>query len=559
MTVVELLALLNKQGIALSAEGGELRISAPKGSLTDELRSQLVEHKRELLELLSNKSAATAGIPRLPGAVRHDNLPLSFAQERLWFLDQLDQGSPVYNIPWAMRLRGDLDTAALQRAVDRLLKRHESLRTGFFTIRQEPAQRIADINSLPIREEQLHVADDAELAQHLTSLTHLPFDLRQPPLLRVHLLATNAREHVLLLVIHHIIADGWSMGVLMRDLADLYAAEAEHTSAAPPELNVQYADYAVWQRGELQGSKLEAELGYWRDALAGAPTLLELPTDRPRPAAPSYRGDWASAVFPLSLLQQLQALALKRGTTLYMLLLAVFNVLLWRYTRQDDLLVGTPVAGRQQTETEELLGLFVNSVVVRSTLRPEMPFAELLEAVSNTTLDALNHQELPFEKLVTEFQQDRHTGIAPIFQVMFNLQNREQELVDFAGLTSEAVVVETKTAKFDLNVLMEDRQDGLAAWFEYSTDLFRHETMVRMLQHFRLLLEAVVENPNRRLIDLTLLDAAERTRILDTWNDTRVDYPLDATLISLFEQQTERTPDAVALQFGTQTLSYARA
>ena len=374
----------------------------------------------------------------------------------------------------------------------------------------------------PSGKSSCNVGSAAELSQHLTTLTHLPFDLRQPPLLRVHLLATGTREHILLLVIHHIIADGWSMGVLMRDLAELYAAEVQHTAATLPELDIQYTDYAVWQRAELHGARLETELGYWRDALAGAPTLLELPTDHPRPAAPSYRGDWASAVFPLPLLKQLQTLALKRGTTLYMLLLAAFNVLLWRYTRQDDLLVGTPVAGRQQTETEKLLGLFVNSVIVRSKLQPEMRFTELLAAVSNTALDALNHQELPFEKLVTELQQDRHTGIAPLFQVMFNLQNREQELVNFAGLTSSAVVVETKTAKFDLNVLMEDRQDGLAAWFEYSTDLFRQETMERMLQHFRLLLEAVVAEPGASdSSNSRCWMQPRRTRILDVWNDTR--------------------------------------
>jgi amino acid adenylation domain-containing protein len=553
MTAVQLLALLTKQGITLSVDGGDLRISAPKGSLTEDLRTQLKQHKRELLEILSADSAAAADAPQLESISRNGTLPLSFAQERLWFLDQLDTGSPLYNIPSALRLQGKLDALALKAALNQLVQRHESLRATFSTQGREPVIVTTADSAINI---QLHKSDGDEQTL-LTALCNEPFDLTTGPLLRAHLLRISEQEHVLLIVVHHIVADGWSLGVLMRELAAFYAAGVNDTAADLPALSVQYADFAAWQRQQLSGAELERHISYWRENLAGAPAVLELPADRPRQAAPSNQGAWASEIFSPELLKQLEQLARNRGNTLYMVLLAAFNVLLYRYTRQEDLLVGTPVAGRQRTETEALVGLFVNSVIIRSELNDDLTFSELLQQTAETSLNALSHQELPFEKLVEELQPDRDSSYAPLFQVMFNMQSREQEQVPFAGLTVSPVIAEPGTAKFDLNVLMEDRQDGLAAWFEYSTDLFDEATILRMLGHFRKLLEAVVIDPDTQLADLPLLDDTEQQQLLHGWNATAAKFPAGKTLIDLFEAQVAKTPDAVALVYQDDQLSYA--
>jgi len=561
MTVIELLALLNQQGITLSVDGGDLRISAPKGSLTDELRGLLVKHKAELIQVLAaSTESSTEGagdIPTLPRQPGQAELPLSFAQERLWFLDQLDPGSTLYNIPTAVRLSGELDIAALQAALASLIERHESLRARFITRDREPATLCDIAPDTTIRQLDIRQQKHTEQAATITALCNEPFDLATGPLLRALLLDTGETEHILLIVVHHIVADGWSMGVLMREIAAFYARETGSDSAALPELPIQYADYAAWQRSKLSGAELERHISYWRDRLAGAPAVLELPADRPRPATPSYRGAWASSVFPPTLLRALEELARKRGNTLFMVLLAAFNVLIYRYTRQTDLVIGMPVAGRQRTETEKLIGLFVNSVIVRSELDDDMHFVSLLRQVKDTSLDALSYQALPFEKLVMELQPDRDASYAPLFQVMFNLQSREQELVPFAGLEVSPVVAEPGTAKFDLNVLMEDREDGLAAWFEYSTDLFDASTIERMLGHFGRLLEAIVADPGAKISELELLAPAERTHILEDWNQTAIPFPADVTLTSLFEAQVNRKPNAPALVFGDEQISYA--
>jgi len=553
MTAVELLGLLNKQGISLSADGGDLRISAPKGALTEELRHELVQHKAELVEILT-KNAPGRAVSRadIETVSRDGTLPLSFAQERLWFIDQLEEGSALYNIPSAIRLRGELDTAALQTAVDALVARHETLRTCFSTVEREPVIIVNPDAHVQVQEIELSGHEQTVLQE----LCNEAFDLQIGPLLRVHLLRTGPAEHILLLVVHHIIADGWSLGVLMRELADFYAAAVEKRAALLPELPVQYADFAAWQRVELADDALENHLDYWRNKLRGAPAMLELPADRPRPAEPSNKGAWASAVFTAELLGKLEKLARDRGNTLYMVLLAAFNVLLYRYTRQHDVLIGTPVAGRQRTETEGLVGLFVNSVIIRSHLDDDLSFSTLLDQTAAASLDALEHQELPFEKLVVELQPDRDTSYAPLFQVMFNMQSREQEQVPFAGLEVSPVIAEPGTAKFDLNVLMEDRADGLAAWFEYSSDLFDAATIDRMIRHYGKLLKAIAANPDASLAALPLLEEEERQQLVTDWNATAVDYPADATLVSLFEQQAAVCPDAIAVVCGDDQLTY---
>jgi len=560
MTVVELLALLNKQGITLSADGGDLRISAPKGSLTDELRDQLVKNKAELISVLA-ASADTGGtdatIPSIERSGDRSGLPLSFAQERLWFLDQLDPGSSLYNIPSAVKLSGKLDTPALQQALDKVIARHESLNARFQTEDREPLIALERAPNHPIQHHDVRNQDQQSREATLVGLCNEPFDLANGPLLQAHLLRSGDDEYILLLVVHHIVSDGWSLGILMRELAALYGEQTGAADAQLAELPIQYADFAAWQRDELSGPELDRYLDYWRNRLSGAPAVLELPADRPRPAVPSYQGAWASAVFPSALLKSLETLARSQGNTLYMILLAAFNVLLYRYTRQTDLVIGTPVAGRQRTEIEGLIGLFVNSVIIRTEIDDEQSFGTLLEQVKETSLDALANQALPFEKLVMELQPDRDASYSPLFQVMFNLQSREQEQVPFAGLEVSPVIAEPGTAKFDLNVLLEDRADGLAAWFEYSTDLFDETTINRMLGHYQRLLEAVVKTPDARIADLPLLDDAERKLVVSDWNQTAVSFPANATLISLFEAQVARKSEAIALSCGDENISYA--
>ena len=557
MTAIELLALLNEQGISLSVDGADLRISAPKGGLTDELREALVSNKAELIELLGRQTDAGQEISLSGLATETDGaLPLSFAQERLWFIDQLEPGTTVYNVPTAVRLRGTLDTAALDGALNGLLQRHPVLRYRFETRQRVPAAVVDESQTIATAQVDCNGLDEAALRDKLTELTNTPFDLARGPLLRSWLLRCGRDDHMLLLVMHHSVTDGATFGILMRELAALYAEQLTGESATLADLPASYADFAAWQRQQMAGPELERQLDYWRGALQDAPLRLDLPTDKPRPAAPGRRGGWVMERFPRELLEQLQGVARERQATLYMVLLAAFQVLLNRYSRQDDILTGTPVAGRTLTETERMAGLFVNSVVIRSRFAKDMTFAGLLEQVGSASLDALNHQELPFERLVEDLQPERDPAVPPLFQVMFNLQSREQEAVDFTGLDSSPVVVETGTAKFDLSVLVEDRSDGLAAWFEYSRDVYEEATVRRMLRHYGHLLTAIVENPDALVTELPLTDATELDQLRE-WNSTAVEYPRDATLVSLFEAQVGRTPEAPAVSFGTESLTYA--
>ena len=558
MTAVELLALLNKQGITLSVEGSDLRISAPKGSLTEEFRQQLVSHKAELVTLLAGVGDQSKA-PDASSIEPADGEPvLSFAQERLWFLDQLDPGSTLYNIPTAVRLDGQINLQALQRSINGMVQRHATLRTSYSTENREPVIRVENDCKVAVQIADLQDRSEEQLQLILTRLCNQPFELDKAPLLRAHVMRTGEATHILLLVVHHIASDGWSLGIFMRELAAMYAAAVNNEAPKLPALPVQYSDYAAWQRRTLTGAELERELDYWRTRLAGAPAMLELPADRPRPATPSQKGAWETELFPRALLDALEKLARDNGSTLYMVLLTAFNALLYRYTRQQDLVVGTPVAGRLHTETEALIGLFVNSVVIRSELDDELSFIDLLQQIQDTSLDALAHQALPFEKLVEELQPERDASYSPIFQVLFNLQSREQELVNFAGLHVSPVIADPGTAKFDLNVLMEDKADGLAAWFEYSTDLFDAATIQRMLGHFHKILDAIVAEPTTKLARLNLLDDAERQQLLVDWNQTAADYPRDVTLVDLFEAQVESTPDSIALICGKETLSYSQ-
>ncbi|HEX8351781.1 MAG TPA: amino acid adenylation domain-containing protein [Pyrinomonadaceae bacterium] len=519
--------------------------------------------RRKLLErLMKQERVDVARAVIMPRRRDPGPLPLSFAQQRLWFLQQLEPESPAYNLPSALRLTDALDADALERSLREIVRRHESLRTTFGIDGGRPRQFIADAS--PVR---LHVTDlsglpdserEAESQRLLEEEIRRPFDLARGPLFRASLLRLGEREHTLLLVMHHIVSDGWSMGVLVRELSTLYAAFRQGAEPGLAELPVQYADYAVWQREYLSGEVLEEQLRYWRGQLRGGLPALELPADRPRPAVRSYRGSEELAEVDARLAEGLRALGREGGATLFMVLLAAFDVLLYRYTGRTDLVVGTPVAGRTRAEVENLIGFFVNTLALRTELDGTVSFRELLRRVRETTVGAFAHQELPFEKVVEELRPERNTSHAPLFQVMFALQNASDDELELAGVGVEELDTETGTAKLDLRLSARETHDGLLLSIRYSTDLFDAPRIRLMLAHYRVLLEGVVADPDARVSDLPLLTAGERRQLLVEWNDTARVYPAEKCLHQLCEEQAARTPGAAAVIFEREELTYAK-
>jgi amino acid adenylation domain-containing protein/non-ribosomal peptide synthase protein (TIGR01720 family)/FkbM family methyltransferase len=499
--------------------------------------------------------------PALVPAPRGGPLPLSFAQQRLWFLDQLEPGSALHNIPAAVRLEGSLDVAALESAFTELVRRHEVLRTTFVSHEGQPVQHISPAARLSLATLDLQLLPEAEreaqLLKQAADESRRPFDLSAGPLLRTLLFKLGSQEHVLLLTMHHIVSDGWSMGVLIRELASLYEAFSTGEPPSLPEPTLQYADYAAWQRRWLQGKALETQLAYWKKQLEDAPATLELPTDHPRPTVPSSRGASHAVRLPGSLSESLKALGQRDGATPFMVLLAAFQMLLSRYSGQDDLCVGTPIAGRRHAELEGMLGCFVNTLVLRGRPSADLTFRELLAQVRETTLAAYAHQELPFEKLVDAVQPRRQLGRSPLFQVMFVLQNAPASELSATGLRLRQVDLEGWKSSFELTFSLTETAEGFAGLIEYSTDLFEASTIERMARHFQRLLEGVVAHPEQRLADVPLLSAGERHQLLVEWNDTRTEATGEPCLHQMFEAQVARAPDALALCFGDTRLSYS--
>nr|QEO74274.1 condensation domain-containing protein [uncultured bacterium] len=497
--------------------------------------------------------------PILP-VPRDGDLPLSFAQQRLWFLDQLQPDSTFYNIPAAVRLDGWLNADALEQSLNEIILRHEVLRTTFATVDGRPVQQIAPPEPLKLQLIDLRRLSESEKGAEVQRLAaeemRHHFDLRRGPFLRTRLLQLGEEKHVLLLTMHHIVSDGWSVGVLMRELSTLYEAHCLGRSSPLPPLAVQYADFAVWQREWLKGEVLETQLAYWKKQLAGAPPLLELPTDRPRPPVQSFRGATAQLTISEKLSESLKMLSRREGATLFMTLLAAFQALLHRYTGQAEVVVGSPIANRTRVETEALIGFFVNTLVLRSDLSGDPTFREVVGRVREVTLGAYAHQDVPFEKLVEELQPERDLSRTPFFQVMFALQNASREALELPGLTLSPMVMDSGTAKFDLVLALEETEHGLRGVFEYNTDLFDATTVERMIGHFQQLLDGVVVNPDERLSALPLLTEAERRRQLDEWNRTEVEFTEGLCIHQLFERQAERAPLNIALTFEGERLSY---
>jgi amino acid adenylation domain-containing protein len=477
--------------------------------------------------------------------------PASLAQERLWLLDQLAPGSPVYNIDRSVHLRGALDVGALERSLEEIVRRHEALRTTFVAHEGRPMQVITPLLSVQLTLVDLQPFAEQEreqrAAHHVAAESQRPFDLACSPLLRTTLLRLGPREHILLLIIHHIIADEWSLGVLLHELATLYSAYAQGQPSPLRELPIQYADFAEWQRAWLEDGVLAEQLDYWQAQLASVPAVLEMPADRPRPKVQTFRGATRPFALAGAVGEGLARLSREEGVTLFMTLLAAFQVLLQRYTGQDDVVVGSPIAGRTRTDLEGLIGFFVNTLVLRTDLAGDPTFRALLTRVRDVAWGAYAHQDVPFARLVEELNPARDLSHNPLFQVMFVLQNVPDSTMEFHGLNATCSMGEPQAAKVDLSVYLAETGDGLVGSCEYDTDLFDASTIERLIGHFQTLLSGIVANPEQRLSKLPLLSEAERHQLLVAWNDTAAEYPDSASIAQLFVAQAEKTPAAVAV------------
>ena len=498
--------------------------------------------------------------PPLGRGSREGLLPLSYSQQRLWFLDQLDPGSFTYNLFSAYRLKGELNVAALEQSFNEILRRHEVLRTVFKSEGGNPVQVVLPIFAIriPIFELRATVSEEdrwTEVRRRLKEEAQRPFDLSNGPLLRITLLQLADDEYVLLRAMHHIVSDGWSEGVLFHELSEIYEALSTGKPSPLADPPVQYADYAVWQRQWFLRERLESQLLYWKKQLENIATL-QLPTDRPRRALQISRG--ARQYFALShaLSSELKELSNQHGATLFMTLLAAFQTLLHRYSGQTDIVIGSPVAGRSRREFEELIGFFLNTLVLSLDLSGNPTFAEAIRRVREVCLGALSHQDLPFEKLVEELHPDRNLGHNPLFQVSFAFQNTPRRSPQLSAIDVHELEVETGIARFDLHCFMEEIDGHLKGYCDYDTNLFNADTIERMIGHFRTLLEGIVANPEQPISELPLLTEPERHQLLVEWNDTTTDYPKDQCIHQLFEEQVEKSPDAIAVVFEEQQITY---
>jgi amino acid adenylation domain-containing protein len=521
--------------------------------------------REELLALLANEEGlGEEGVVeesslRIQRRDPSQPLTLSFAQQRLWFLEQLEPETASYNEPAAVRIRGALDLAALKGALDQIVARHEVLRTTFQIADGAPVLSVEPNCAVPVQTLDLSGLGAAEQEEQvrlqLRRVSRQPFDLRVPPLLRVTLLRLADTEHVVLLVMHHIVSDGWSLGVLIQELQLLFAAHATGRPAVLPELPIQYADFAAWQRRRLEGPLLEQQLAYWRSQLGGTLPALALPTDRPRPPVQTFTGTKHHFTLPAALLEDVRAFSRARGVTIFMTLLTAFKVLLLRYTGQTDIVVGTPIANRQHADLEKLIGFFVNTLVLRDHLSATSTFTESLEKVRGTCLSAYGHQDVPFELLVQELEPARDLSRNPLFQAMFVLQNAPHDELELPGLLVERMEPDAGTSKFDLTLSLEEREHGLSGWCEYNTDLFDAVRVERFLRHFEQVLTGALARPERPLREIPLLSPGERERLLGEWNAVSQSVP-ELCFHRLFEEQVRRTPERVALVQGPRKLSY---
>ncbi|MDZ8110306.1 MAG: amino acid adenylation domain-containing protein [Nostoc sp. DedQUE12a] len=524
----------------------------------DKHLSNLSPAKKALLEKWKGGKFQADTIPKRQIS---NNIPLSFSQQRLWFIDQLYCGSSFYNIPIVFHIKGQLNTTVLGQSLNAILKRHEIWRTTFKLINGEPVQEITpDLTwHLPIINLE-HLSNEnweSEVKQLVAKEATKPFNLAKGLLVRATLLRLNQEEHVLLVTMHHIITDGWSCGVFLRELSTLYAAFSTNQPSPLTELPIQYADFAIWQRDRIQGEFLATKLKYWKQQLSGELPVLQLPADRPRPSVTTFAGAKQYFTFSTTLTNALKQLSKREDATLFMSLLAAFNILLYRYTHQEDILIGSPIANRNRAELEGMLGLFVNTLVLRNNLTGNPTFRELLYRVRQVTLDAYAHQDLPFEMLVEELQPERDLSRNPLYEVMFVLQNTPTNVQEVSGLTLRTLDFDSGTSQLDIFLSMFESQDGLTGCLEYNTDIFDATTISQFINNYQTLLENILANPEQRICELSLLTAAEQEQLLFNFNQTSREYK-NLSLNQLFEQQVELTPDSLALIYESEELTYSQ-
>ncbi|PYP88079.1 MAG: non-ribosomal peptide synthetase [Blastocatellia bacterium AA13] len=562
MSVTDLIAELSSLGIRLWVDGDQLRFKAPRGTLTPDLKERLVRGKAELIRFLLDvrQSGGDSAAPAIRRAPREALMPLSFAQERLWFIDQWEPGNVAYNIYDAIIIEGKIDVPALEQSLNEIVRRHEILRTTFVMCDEQPAQQIAASLTLMLPMIGLEGIDvsahDALIERLIGQEISSPFDLATGPLLRVKLFRLGSDKHVLLFNLHHIVSDGWTTGVLIKEMAALYGSYTMALPSPLPELPIQYADFAVWQRETMTGERLAAESEFWKERLKGAPTSLELPTDRPRPAARTYLGAVHEVVLPRALSSQVRRFSQQERITPFMVLLAAWNALLAAYSGQEDIVVGSAHANRSRSELEDLIGFFVNALVLRTDLSGNPRFIELVERVRETTLSAQEHQDLPFEKLVEDLQIERDLSRTPLYQVALVFQNAPTAEMSAPGLLIRRLYLPTDTSKFDITFTITDSEPSLTGEIEYSLDLFEPATIALMAGHFQTILAAALASPHSRISSLPLLSETEQHQLLVDWNAPPVEYRDVGCAHELFELQVERTPDAPALVFEDRHLTY---
>lgn len=560
-SIVEFLTDLRSKEIVLSLDGEKLKCNAPKGVLTAELRDELTQRKPELIAFLrTSREAARAGGSGITRVDRTRPLPLSLAQQRLWFLTQLDPVNPAYNIPTAMRLMGPLNQNALESALRSIIKRHETLRSSFVQIDGVPQVVIQDeVDWKLLKSDLTHLPpseQERELNTVIERAAREPFDLAHGPLMRATLITLGPDAHALLLVMHHIISDGWSIGISVREFADFYHHAVDGTQSAVSPLAIQYTDFADWQRKWLDGGELDRQLPYWKQHMAGAPPVVQFPMDHRRPQIETSAGHRLLTVIPAETVAALEEMGREEGVTLFMLMLAAFNVLLYRYSGQNDVVVGTPSANRNRAELHGLFGFFVNNLVLRTSLEGNPTFRELVARVRDVTLHAYEHQDVPFDRLVQALRPERTTDHSPLFQTLFSLQNFSLEDLKLSGLEITPIEFDAGTARFDLTVEMYPRHGKLRAYFEYNTNLYDRETIEQLQRHFLALLDSVLSNPDQPVDLIPLLQADERQQILEEWNATEAPHDSHTCFHRKFEKQVEQTPDRIAVVAGADSMTY---
>jgi aspartate racemase len=547
----EYLERLQKLDIFVRLDGDRLRVSLPDGDISIEAEEELVARKEELRSYLQEwEQAENQGLYPRSLTSRSVNLPLSFSQQRFWFLQQLDVDQTSYILPSILKLTGPLDIPALERSLQEIVRRHETLRTNYLVQDETPIQVIHEgvrvdldiINLQEVPEDERERKAEELIWQQISC----PFDLTKDVMLRGQLVKLQENEHILVITLHHIAADGWSLSVFSRELNHLYTAYRRGEKSQLPDLAFQYADYAVWQRDWIKGKRPKKQLAYWIDQLSGLETQ-DIPTDRPRPAILSNKGESEEVHLPADLVKQLHAFCKREGITLFMVLLAAYSLLLKRYSRQEDIAVGTLVANRHLPGTENMIGLFLNTLVMRTDLSGNPTFLELIKRVRDVALDAYENQDIPFEKLFQELQPERELSRTPFFQTLLNLQNQESNDLSLPEINTQWMSPRRDTSDLDFSLTLWEAEDGLRGRLEYKTDLFNASTIHRLITNLHTLLEAVVTNPEQKIDEISILNSSERQQILIDWNDTIRSVPQEVCLHDLFERQVAQTPQADAL------------